>query len=153
MIGIPGASVSCRQFVRVSQRTERRLSAPTIAIWLYKSAIWRVTQKSKLYLPYFQKFTKFHPSPPPPGLLNFGHECKPVPRPTPEDLATENLATAVESAIGVIQERLANLADYNHDAKWSVSDGDAKASRSTGAGLLQLLCTIRAYWVEDPHLF
>jgi len=71
-----------------------------------------------------------------------------VPLPTPEDLATERLVAAVESAIGVIQERLANAAD-EQDAKWSVSD------------LVRLLDlrnhlqeqrprTILARWVEDP---
>jgi hypothetical protein len=45
-----------------------------------------------------------------------------VPPPTPEDLAAERLAAAVESAIGGIQERLANLATGGQDAKWSVSD-------------------------------
>jgi hypothetical protein len=43
-----------------------------------------------------------------------------VPPLTPEDVATEQLVAAVESAIGVIQQRLANL--DNEDAKWSVSD-------------------------------
>jgi hypothetical protein len=42
--------------------------------------------------------------------------------PTPEDLADERLAAAVESAIGGMQERLANLAHEGQDAKWSVSD-------------------------------
>lgn len=37
-------------------------------------------------------------------------------------MATERLVAAVESAIGAIQERLANLATDGHDAKWSVSD-------------------------------
>jgi len=76
--------------------------------------------------------------------------AKSVPLPTPEDLATERLATAVESAIDVIQERLANLAADGQDAKWSVSDL---------VRLLQLRtqlqgerpCTIRAYWVDDPN--
>jgi len=66
------------------------------------------------------------------------------------DLATERLITAVESAIGVIQERFANLADDSQDAKWSVSDL---------VRLLQLReqlqkqqpHTIRAYWVDDPR--
>ena len=73
-----------------------------------------------------------------------------VPPPTPEDLATEQLVAAVESAIGVIQERLANLADGSQDAKWSVSDL---------VKLLQLRNqlqgkrprTIFAYWVDDPR--
>jgi hypothetical protein len=47
---------------------------------------------------------------------------KPVPLPTPEDLATERLLAAVESAIGAIQERLDNFAADGQDAKWSVSD-------------------------------
>ena len=47
--------------------------------------------------------------------------ARPVPTPTAEDLATERLADAVESAIAVIQERLAGL-DNEQDAKWSVSD-------------------------------
>jgi hypothetical protein len=47
---------------------------------------------------------------------------KSVPPPTPEELAAERLVAAVESAIGGIQERLANLATGGQDAKWSVSD-------------------------------
>ena len=69
---------------------------------------------------------------------------------SPEDLATERLVAAVESAIGVLQERLANLASDSQEAKWSVSD------------LLRLLLlrtqlqaerprTIRACWVDDPR--
>ena len=76
--------------------------------------------------------------------------AKSVPLPTPEDLATERLVAAVESAIGVIQERLANLADDNQDAKWSVSDLVRQ---------LQLRAqlqeerprTIHACWVDDPR--
>ena len=76
-------------------------------------------------------------------------DTKSVPLPTPEDLATERLVAAVQSAIGVIQERLANLAADGQDAKWSVSDL---------VRLLQLRDqlqgerprTIRAYWVDDP---
>ena len=72
-----------------------------------------------------------------------------VPLPTPEDLATERLVAAVESAIGVIQERLANAAD-EQDAKWSVSDL---------VRLLQLRDqlqeerprTIIVRWVDDPR--
>jgi hypothetical protein len=78
---------------------------------------------------------------------------------TPEDLALEDLApedpemqrllAAVESAIGGLQERLASLADHDHDAKWSVSDL---------VKLLQLRNqlqgerprTVFAYWVDDP---
>ena len=74
--------------------------------------------------------------------------AKPVPLPSPEDLAALRLITAVESAIDGIQERLANLADIQ-DAKWSVSD------------LVRLLDlrkqlqgqrprTIRVCWVNDP---
>jgi hypothetical protein len=82
-----------------------------------------------------------------------------VPLPTPEDQATARLVTAVESAIDGIQGRLPNLAADGQDAKWSVSDGDAKASRATGAGLLQLrdqlqgerARTIFACWVDDPQ--
>src|SRR5579863_9771614 len=44
-----------------------------------------------------------------------------VPPPKPDDLATERLVAAVESAIAVIQERLNDL-DNDHAAKWSVSD-------------------------------
>jgi len=47
---------------------------------------------------------------------------KPAPPPTPEDQATERLVAAVESAIGGLQERLANIAAEGPDAKWSVSD-------------------------------
>jgi hypothetical protein len=73
-----------------------------------------------------------------------------VPPSASEDLATERLVAAVESAIGVFQERLASLADKNQDAKWSVSDL---------VRLLQLRNqlqgerphTIRAYWVDDPR--
>jgi hypothetical protein len=45
-----------------------------------------------------------------------------VPIPTPERLAGERLVAAVESAIGVLQMRLANIADEGPDAKWSISD-------------------------------
>ena len=77
-------------------------------------------------------------------------KAKPVPPPTPEDLAKEQLVAAVESAIGAIQERLANIADDNQDAKWSVSDL---------VKLLQLRTqlqgerprTIFARWVDDPR--
>ena len=70
--------------------------------------------------------------------------------PTPEDLAAERLAAAVESAIGVIQERLANLAADGQDSKWSVSDL---------VKLLQLRDQLQgerprpifAYWVDDPN--
>ena len=63
---------------------------------------------------------------------------KPDPLPTPEDQATERLVAAVESAIGGIQERLANFAADGQDAIWSVSDSDAKAPLATGAKLLQV---------------
>ena len=76
--------------------------------------------------------------------------AKPVPHPTPQDLATERLVAAVESAIAAIQERLANLATDGQDAKWSVSDL---------VRLLQLRDqlqgerprTIFACWVDDPR--
>jgi len=72
-----------------------------------------------------------------------------VPLPTPEDLATERLVSAVESAITGLQERLANIATDGQDAKWSVSD------------LIRLLQlrdqlqgerprTIFACWVDNP---
>jgi hypothetical protein len=48
-------------------------------------------------------------------------KARSIPPPAPQDTATERLVVAVESAIGAIQERLANLADDNQDAKWSVS--------------------------------
>ena len=75
--------------------------------------------------------------------------AKPALLPTPEDLAAERLLAAVESAIAGLQERLANIASEDKDAKWSVSD------------LLKLLQlrnqlqgerprTILARWVEDP---
>jgi hypothetical protein len=75
--------------------------------------------------------------------------AKSVPLPTPEDLATERLVAAVESAIVGIQERLANLAVDGQDAKWSPSDL---------VRLLQLRdqlweerpCMITARWVDDP---
>ena len=44
------------------------------------------------------------------------------PLPAPEDLATEQLLAAVDSAIAGMQERLTNLATDGQDAKWSVSD-------------------------------
>ena len=76
--------------------------------------------------------------------------AKSVPLPSPEDQATERLIAAVESAIGVLQERLTNLAADSQEAKWSVSD------------LLRLLLlrtqlegerprTIRACWVDAPR--
>ena len=77
-------------------------------------------------------------------------KAKPVPPPTPEDLATERLVAAVESAIAGIEQHLSNLADDGEDTKWSVSDL---------VKLLQLRTqlqgerprTIRAYWVDDPR--
>jgi len=85
--------------------------------------------------------------------------AKSVRLPTPEAIATERLAAVVESAINGIKERFRNLATDTQDPKWSVSDGDAKASRTTGAGLLQLrnqlqgewLSTIYGRWVDDPR--
>jgi predicted metal-dependent hydrolase len=76
--------------------------------------------------------------------------AKSVRLPTPEDLATERLVAAVQSAIGVIQERLANLAADGQDANWSVSDL---------VRLLQLRNqlqgerprTVFACWVDDPQ--
>ena len=73
-----------------------------------------------------------------------------VPIPTPEDLATEQLVAAVESAIAGLQERLANIAVDGQDAKWSVSDL---------VRLLQLRNqlqgerprTIFARWVDHPR--
>jgi hypothetical protein len=75
---------------------------------------------------------------------------KSAPHPTLEDLATERLAAAVESAIGGLQERLANIGAAGPDAKCSVSD------------LIKLLGlrdrlqgerprTISARWVADPR--
>lgn len=77
-------------------------------------------------------------------------KAKTAPLPTPQDLATERLVAAVESAIDGIQERLPNLAADGHDAKWSVSD------------LIKLLDlrhqlegerprTIFACWVDNPR--
>jgi hypothetical protein len=73
-----------------------------------------------------------------------------APTPTPEDLATERLVAAVESAIAGIEQRLPNLAADGQDAKWSVSDLTK---------LLQLRTqlqgerprTIYACWVDDPR--
>jgi hypothetical protein len=73
-----------------------------------------------------------------------------VPPLTPEELATERLVAAVESAIGVIQEGLTNLAADGQDAKWSVSDL---------VRLLQLRNQLqgerplikRVYWVDNPR--
>jgi len=75
--------------------------------------------------------------------------AKTVPPPKPEDLATERLVAAVESAIAVIQERLTDL-DNDHAAKWSVSDL---------VRLLQLRKELQgerprttyAYWVDGPQ--
>jgi len=77
-------------------------------------------------------------------------KAKPVPTSTPEDLATERLVAAVESAIAGIEQCLANLADDDQDAKWSVSDL---------VKLLQLRTQLQgerprnifAYWVDDPR--
>lgn len=74
---------------------------------------------------------------------------KSFPPPKPENQASERLLTAVESAIDVIQERLANLANDTQDAKWSVSDL---------VKLLQLRDqlhgerprTISVRWIDDP---
>jgi hypothetical protein len=40
-------------------------------------------------------------------------KARSIPPPALQDTATERLVVAVESAIGAIQERLANLADDN----------------------------------------
>jgi hypothetical protein len=72
-----------------------------------------------------------------------------VPPPSPEDLATERLVAAVESAIAGIEQRLPNLAADGQDAKWSVSDLTK---------LLQLRTQLQgerprrifARWVDDP---
>jgi hypothetical protein len=83
--------------------------------------------------------------------------AKSTPLPAPQDRATPQLVAALESAVGGMQERLANFAADGQDAKWSVADGDAKASLATGAKLLQLhdqlqeeqprMITVR--WVDD----
>jgi hypothetical protein len=75
-------------------------------------------------------------------------KSRPLPTP-PEDLATERLITAVESAIDGIQERLANLAANDHDAKWSVSDL-VKLLDLRNRLQEQRPRTIRAFWVDDP---
>jgi hypothetical protein len=75
-------------------------------------------------------------------------KAKSVPPSTPEDLATEHLVAAVESAIVVIQQRLTDL-DNDQSAKWSVSDL---------VRLLQLRKELQgerpratyAYWVAGP---
>src|SRR5579863_64342 len=65
---------------------------------------------------------KFHPFlPPTPPAKTLVMNANSVPPAAPQDLATERLAAAVESAICVIQERLTDL-DNDRDAKWSVSD-------------------------------
>jgi hypothetical protein len=75
--------------------------------------------------------------------------AKSVPLPTPEDLATERLVAAVESAIVGIQERLPNLAAGGQDAKWSVSDlVKLLQLRTQLQGQRQR--TIFACWVDDP---
>ena len=76
---------------------------------------------------------------------------KPAHMTTPEeDQATGRLVAAVESAIGGIEPRLANLAAEGQDEKWSVSD------------LVRLLdlrdrlqgqrhCTVTARWIDGPY--
>ena len=73
-----------------------------------------------------------------------------VPLPTPEDLATERLITAVESAIAGLQERLATLADDGQDAKWSVSDL-VKLLQLRDQLQAERPRTIRVYWIDDPR--
>jgi hypothetical protein len=76
--------------------------------------------------------------------------AKSVPLPSPDDLATERLITAVESAIDGMQQRLASLAADGQDAKWSVSDLVRLLDlRNQLQG--QRPRTIRAYWVDDPR--
>src|SRR5580658_2122532 len=76
--------------------------------------------------------------------------AKSIPPPTPEDLATEKLITAVESAIDGIQERLANLAANGEDAKWSVSDLVRLLQlRDQLQGERPRIITAR--WVDDPR--
>src|SRR5271168_649009 len=79
-----------------------------------------------------------------------GMNAPSVPPPTPEDLATEQLVAAVESAIGVIQERLANLADGSQDAKGWVSDLVKRLQ--LGKELQgERPRAVFAYWVDDPR--
>jgi hypothetical protein len=73
-------------------------------------------------------------------------KARPVPPLTPEDIAAERLAEAVEFAIGVIQERLADL-DNERDAQWSVSDlVKLLQLRKQLAG--ERTRTVYAYWVD-----
>jgi hypothetical protein len=75
--------------------------------------------------------------------------AKSVPLPASEDLATERLLAAVESAIDGIQERLANLASEGQDAQWSVSDL-VKLLQLRNQLQGQRPRTIRVCWVDDP---
>ena len=76
--------------------------------------------------------------------------AKSVPPPTQQELATDRLITAVESAINGIQEHLSSRAADAQDAKWSISDL---------VKLLQLRDQLQAQqprryyacWVNDPR--
>ena len=81
-------------------------------------------------------------------------DAKHVRPPTSEDLAQdqapERLVAAVESAIGGMQERLANLAGEGPDAKWSVSDLIRLIDlRDKLHGQRPRIITAR--WVDDPR--
>ena len=75
---------------------------------------------------------------------------KSAPLSTPDDQASECLLAAVESAIGGIQERLANLPADGPDAKWSVSDL-VKLLELRNQLQEERPRTIFAYWVDDPN--
>lgn len=72
----------------------------------------------------------------------------PVPPLTPEDLATERLVAAVESAIDGIEKRLANPTDDGPEAKWSLSDL-VKLLQLRNQLQEQRPRTITARWVDD----
>ncbi len=73
-----------------------------------------------------------------------------TPPQTPQNLATERLITAIESAIVGIEGHLVNLSTNGQDAKWSVSDLVRLIQLRTQLQGEQPR-TVRAYWVDDPH--
>jgi hypothetical protein len=75
-----------------------------------------------------------------------------APRSTRENLATESLVTAVESAIVGIEQRLPYLAADTPNAKCSVSDL-AKLLQLREQLQGQRPRTIRVCWVDDPEKY
>jgi hypothetical protein len=73
---------------------------------------------------------------------------KSIPLRSREGPAAKSLIDAVESAIGGLQERLANIASERPDAKWSVSDL-VRLLQLRGQLQEERPRTITARWVDN----